>query len=196
MADQGAKNTAATSAPAGSRWLGVLQLLVPALAVLYVFSRFIPSASAHDYLFFDDLDCAWVQVLHDAFARHLQFGRDIVFTYGPWGFLARGYYPATYPVAVIVWCLLSVAFVVAARRLARNLSGNLFISWFWVVLLLAHHRERPFPLSAHPMESAGMAGLSVRLLAARRPAAGLFLDVPVQLLADHRRLHGCDDAHG
>jgi hypothetical protein len=33
------------------------------------------------------LDASWQQVLIYAHAHHWQFGRDIIFTWGPWGFL-------------------------------------------------------------------------------------------------------------
>ncbi|HEX5431447.1 MAG TPA: hypothetical protein VFW83_05745, partial [Bryobacteraceae bacterium] len=35
------------------------------------------------------LDPSWQAALTEAFLHHLQFGKDIVFTHGPWGFLNR-----------------------------------------------------------------------------------------------------------
>jgi hypothetical protein len=46
-------------------------------------------------------------MLHTAFAERLQFGRDVVFTFGAWGFLYGGYHPATYSIPVFVWELFS-----------------------------------------------------------------------------------------
>src|SRR5262245_21139988 len=47
------------------------------------------------------LDTSWVLALHHAFASSLAFGRDVVFTFGPWGFLFGSmYHPATHGVAV------------------------------------------------------------------------------------------------
>ena len=111
-------------------WGTVVRWLAGASTLLYVFSRFIPSTPVDQYLFIEGIDDAWMQVLHAAFHRHWQFGRDIVFTYGPWGFLGRGYDPATYPVAVIAWLLLSLVFWWAGWRLARHLSGHRLFSWF------------------------------------------------------------------
>src|SRR5438046_1733097 len=43
-------------------------------------------------------DVSWAAVLHYAWAANWQFGRDIVFTYGPLGFLHPGIYmPETWP---------------------------------------------------------------------------------------------------
>ena len=100
------------------RWLTVVRGLALAGMCLYVFSRFIPCSSVDDYPVIDGIDNAWTQVLHVVFSRHWQFGRDIVFTYGPWGFLAKGYYPPTYPVSVIAWMILSLVFLCAGWRLA------------------------------------------------------------------------------
>ena len=45
-----------------------------------------------------------------AFAERLQSGRDIVFTFGPWGFLFGGYHPATYLISVVAWLFLPLCF--------------------------------------------------------------------------------------
>jgi hypothetical protein len=114
-------------------WAAVVRWLAGASTLLYVFSRFIPGTPVDQYLFNGDIDNAWTQVLHAALHRHWQFGRDIVFTYGPWGFLSRGYDPATYPVAVAAWLLLSLVFWRAGWRLARHLSDRRLFSWFWLI---------------------------------------------------------------
>jgi len=106
------------------RWLAGVSTL------LYVFSRFIPYTLP---VYQGIIDLSWSQALHMAFARHLQFGRDFVFCYGPWGFLGRGYYPATRLVAVIAWAILSLVYWCAGWRVARHLSANLLFSWLWVI---------------------------------------------------------------
>ena len=115
------------------RWLTVVRGLALAGMCLYVFSRFIPCSSVDDYPVIDGIDNAWTQVLHVVFSRHWQFGRDIVFTYGPWGFLAKGYYPPTYPVSVIAWMILSLVFLCAGWRLACHLSDNRLVAGLWLV---------------------------------------------------------------
>ena len=67
--------------------------LAAATSLVFALSRFQPSASPGGYNVVDD---AWIQMLHMAFVERLQFGRDIVFTFGPWGFLYGGYHPATH----------------------------------------------------------------------------------------------------
>ena len=72
--------------------------LAAATSLLFAFSRFLPSGRGGANF----LDDSWIQMLHLAFAERLQFGRDIVFTFGPWGFLFGGYHPATYLISVVV----------------------------------------------------------------------------------------------
>jgi hypothetical protein len=61
-----------------AKWLAATTSLV------FAFSRFLPSGRPGSYNIADD---SWIQMLHTAFVERLQFGRDIVFTFGPWGFL-------------------------------------------------------------------------------------------------------------
>ena len=109
------------------------RLLFGALVVLYVFSRFIPCTPASDYPMVDRLENSWTQALHLAFVHQLQSGTEIIFTYGPWGFLARGYHPQTYSVAVIAWIILSVIFLCAGWRVAKFFSANVFLAGLWLV---------------------------------------------------------------
>ncbi len=74
--------------------------LAATTSLLFAVSRFLPSGRPGGYNGADD---AWIQMLHMAFAERLQFGRDIVFTFGPWGFLFGGYHPPTYLISVVVW---------------------------------------------------------------------------------------------
>lgn len=114
-------------------WKVVIRLLIGAGVILYVFSRFIPCELVYDYQVINGLDNGWIQGLHVAFAAHMQFGRDIVFTYGPWGFLAGGYYPPTFPVSVMAWGILALIFLCAGWRLARHFSDNRLVAWLWLV---------------------------------------------------------------
>jgi hypothetical protein len=112
-------------------------LLACGFGLLYVFSRFIPGHLAGDYPAYKSVDDSWTQVLHMAYVQHLQFGRDIVFTYGPWGFLAGGYDPATYDVSVAAWLVLSLAFIGAGWWVARYFFQNVVLAWVWLILFTA-----------------------------------------------------------
>ena len=61
----------------------------------------------------NSLDGSWILLMNVAFARHLHFGPDIIFTYGPWSFLiSRCYYPQTYHLFTVIWVCIEI--VVAA----------------------------------------------------------------------------------
>ena len=119
------------------RWQTALPWLAGISALFYVFSRFLPCTPPDQYPAVDDIDNAWTQALHIAFFRNFQFGRDFVFTYGPWGFISRGYHPSTHWVSMVVWIGLSVIFWRAAGRVARHFSDNQAISWLWLIAFTA-----------------------------------------------------------
>ena len=68
-------------------------------------------------------------VLHLAFLDGLTFGEDIVFTYGPWGFVAtRTYVPGTFGWLIASWIVLVAsiwyaAFAVRTRNDAQRALG-------------------------------------------------------------------------
>jgi hypothetical protein len=58
---------------------------------------------------------------HDAFARHLQFGRDLVYTNGPWGILYRGFDPRTRWIVLAVSAVLAIVFASTMVQLLRKI---------------------------------------------------------------------------
>jgi len=116
-------------------WLAAVTSLV------FVLSRFLPSGTRETYGIIDD---SWMQMLHMAFAERLQFGRDIVFTFGPWGFLYGGYHPATYWISVIVWVVLAVVFWWAAWRVVTHFFKNPLVSWLWLLAVTGLATVNPF----------------------------------------------------
>jgi len=112
------------------RWMIAIRWLAGASSLLYVLSRFIPCLPPDFHAL---IDVSWSQSLHVAFLQRLQFGREVVFGYGPWGFLCRGYHPATHPVAVIAWTMLSLIFWQAGWRVAGQIPCHRFFSWLWLV---------------------------------------------------------------
>jgi hypothetical protein len=96
-------------------WGAILGLLF-----LYNLSVFVPW---RPYLPKDELDASWYMALHWAHIHGLDFGRDFVFTYGPWGFVFQGYEPSTYKYVVLGWTFLTIAFFAGMLRLATHFAG-------------------------------------------------------------------------
>ena len=111
-----------------AKWLAAITSL------LFAFSRFLPSGRPSSYGF---IETAWIQMLHFAFAKRLQFGQDIVFTLGPWGFLYGEYHPATYLVSVVVWAVLAAVFWWAAWRVITHFFKNPLVCWLWIMAIIA-----------------------------------------------------------
>ncbi|QBB71847.1 hypothetical protein ELE36_16620 [Pseudolysobacter antarcticus] len=74
------------------------------------------------------MDSSWTEVLAWAALRHLHWGRDIVFTYGPLGFLHGGtsYVPGILSAYITGQVLLSTAFVAITAYLLRRAHLAMF----------------------------------------------------------------------
>jgi glycosyltransferase involved in cell wall biosynthesis len=71
------------------------------------------------YQFSAALDSSWMIVLSEAFAGGRQFGRDLVFTYGPWGFVPLGvYHPATFSLMLAAQAFFCLALAAGVTALA------------------------------------------------------------------------------
>ena len=77
------------------------------------------------------LDAAYPMALAEAFARGLRFGRDVVFTFGPFGFLFQPYYhPQTRCIQLAAWTLFAIAFWYPTLTIARRgLPRVLVLPW-------------------------------------------------------------------
>lgn len=119
---------AVDSPPKKRCWATAVRWLAAAGGLIYTLVQFFPDPTNPAVT----IDGSWTQVLHIAFEERWQFGRDIVFTFGPWGFLYGGYYPPTFITSVIMWAMLAVVFWWAGWRVARHFSRNNFIAWLWL----------------------------------------------------------------
>src|SRR5262245_32317938 len=94
-------------------WLGALGL--------YLACVFVPWGLTYPK---GDLDLSWVMVLNWARGVGADFGREIVFTFGPWGFAMYGYAPHTHVAHVAAWGVLAAAFFAGAIHLSGRLPGR------------------------------------------------------------------------
>ena len=66
-------------------------------------------------------DSAWVLALNQAVADHLAFGRDVLFTLGPWGTVYAGqYHPATDGMMLAGGAIVALALAGGLWALARG----------------------------------------------------------------------------
>ena len=81
-----------------------------AFGLLYSFVSLPPWIPA--YLTSEEFrDPSWRYVLHQSFVDCLRFGTDVIFTYGPFGFLTtRMYHPQTYSLMLAIWVILATVF--------------------------------------------------------------------------------------
>src|SRR5512146_1576007 len=93
-----ARSNEAAASTSEKRWR-----LTAVLFFLYGFAVLVPWVSIQ---YPNELDTSWNLVIHRAFTLHEVFGRDIIYTAGPWGILYAGYDPATFPYVIGGWIVL------------------------------------------------------------------------------------------
>ena len=94
----------------------LLQLLL-AVTVIFVFVPFIPGMPTAD----NPLDPSWVIGINQAVSQGLAFGRDIIFTYGPYTSIStRNYHPATDHLMIFGSIYLSILYSIALLWITRN----------------------------------------------------------------------------
>jgi hypothetical protein len=93
------------------------------------------------------LDASWQEMLIQAHASGLQFGRDIIFTWGPWGFLCNGYHLGRLEAAPILFWqtagqfLIAYALATLTRKLVpwrRIAFVCAFLAFHWLFLDTAY----------------------------------------------------------
>ena len=125
----------------GPRWslLRVLETLALTLAVTSTLVSF-PGPPG------TNLDASWQEMMIYAHARGMQFGRDIAFTWGPWGYLWGSYHLGAAGAApLLAWRVaasagVALALVLLTRSLApwrRLLFAAVFMAFNWFFLDVA-----------------------------------------------------------
>lgn len=125
----------APAARSGGSLIGALLAGIAAFAALFRVG--IPAAT-------DSLDGSWTAVLSWAFTRGLQSGSDIIFTYGPLGFLIpiANYHPQTFTLHFIAQVLLGLTWALLVTRFALRLPtaaqialALLLLAWAMMIMV-------------------------------------------------------------
>ncbi|HVT44754.1 MAG TPA: hypothetical protein VMT00_10215 [Thermoanaerobaculia bacterium] len=96
------------------------------------------------------IDSSWQAVLHHAFLNRLRFGTDIVFSFGPWGFVTEGYHPKTrilvLPIGAAIAAILAMGSWFAQRWSGGGLLRSALVTIGTTTLAAAGSPEAPFQL--------------------------------------------------
>ena len=94
------------------------------------------------------LDQSWVLAINEAVARHLRFGKDIIFTFGPYASIyTQSFDPATDRLMLFGSTLLALSYVIALLYLTR---GSLPYIPLILMLFLATFPSRDVLLLSYP----------------------------------------------
>ena len=107
-------------------------LWLPAVLLLYTLCVFVPWNIS---LPPNDLDASWNVVLQWAHVHKIDFGKNLIFTYGPWGFVNLRYMPALFGWAVLTWSVLAVGFFLAAWKIAGGLPSRKWAAGFMLLFI-------------------------------------------------------------
>lgn len=113
---------------------------------------------------------SWEPVVSLAAAHHLQWGRDIVFTYGPLGFLDTDYYWGNFFWPIVIWAgAFALALTTALVPLLGRVPGAIRLGFFATLPLLTVPAS--FDLGFDPIHILAITVLGIACLPGERPGA-------------------------
>jgi hypothetical protein len=126
------------------------------------------------------LDGAWAYALNDAVARHLVFGRDVIFTFGPWASVfTQVYHPRT-DTLMLVGCAIVTAGLCSGFALLAGRRRVLLLLLLPLVLVEASSRDAvlmviPLLLVLVVLKAGSPVAPGSRIELSISAAAGIFL---------------------
>ncbi|MCY4495487.1 MAG: hypothetical protein OXB92_16710 [Acidimicrobiaceae bacterium] len=116
--------------------LFLVALLLVTVAVFLPFSPAMPRES---------LDPSWVFGMNEAVAQGMSFGKDIVFTFGPYASIyTHAYHPATDKLMIFGSLFLAISFTIAAYLNFRTTSGLLKLGLLVLLSSVMYSRDALF----------------------------------------------------
>ena len=104
------------------------------LLFIYALSVFVPWKPCFPD---NELDSSWLLALHWARLHRLDFGHEFVLTYGPWGFILRGYHPQTFGLVALGWMFFTTVLFAALMQLSKRLTIKPWLVALWVASIFA-----------------------------------------------------------
>jgi hypothetical protein len=98
--------------------------ILAAVLFIYLLTVFIPTNVSQPG---GDLDSGWIRALHWAHLHNFDFGHDIAFTYGPWGFATQAEEPQTFGWSWTIFAFFALVTLAGAIQLSAALSKNIWV---------------------------------------------------------------------
>lgn len=93
------------ASPSGQRSAGITGLFFLVAFSVFRMPPWLPLFAIES----NGVDPSWQMLLNEAVSQNWVFGRDLLFTYGPFGFIhARMYHPETWPILIVTWMVMAV----------------------------------------------------------------------------------------
>jgi len=118
-----------------------LLLIVKVFSVLTILCVFFPTSPAMPA---EDLDSSWKAALNQAVTQGLSFGREVVFTFGPYASIyTKMYHPSTYTMMWAGSLHLAFSYILAFLLLVRKSPWPLLLLFSFVFTCVGRFREIP-----------------------------------------------------
>jgi hypothetical protein len=106
-----------------------------ALGALFILNLLVmsPLDTSGDAPWWDQLDQSWKQVLQWAHQHNYAFGRQIIFTYGPWGYAETGFASGMIASTGLAWLLLTAAYFAALLRISKQMTETPWVAALWLL---------------------------------------------------------------
>jgi hypothetical protein len=84
-----------------------------------------------------NLDQSWEWVTHESWRLGLDHGRELIFTFGPFGFLqTETYVPHTYDLMLAIYAALTVLLVIALWHIVNSAASSRWLAALWIVVFI------------------------------------------------------------
>jgi hypothetical protein len=104
------------------RFFSLIELLLLAIIIITIFVPINPGMPIAG------LDPSWVYGLNQAISQDLSMGRDLIFTYGPYGYLyTKQYQPGLYPLMICSSLYFTFCFFIALKNYADRFGLIIFL---------------------------------------------------------------------
>ncbi|HZK79566.1 MAG TPA: hypothetical protein VFC46_00830, partial [Humisphaera sp.] len=139
-----------SAAPAIARqWPRWPAIIVTAISLLYYLALTVPFRPAVEE-WIGHSDYSWMLFLNDAVATGRQFGKEVIYTYGPLGFIATSVFDSRmFALLVIIRILLAVGAFAVLWESARKYFSQPLLALPWLMAIAALMADSPdhfFPM--------------------------------------------------
>ena len=127
--------------PSLKTWSLIINFLIPPMLLITVLAVFVPFSPSMPS---SGIDPSWIFAINHAISQGLEFGKDIIFTFGPYGSIyTKTYHPATDFIMLFGSLYLAISYWIGLLLLINDVQWRWILVFCIIILALLH---QPDPL--------------------------------------------------